>query len=264
MQASNSTSTRISRNQYGALCPANVLTPDQLQQLSALRDAAVKAGKLPAPFILGDRKEFECLNLDIFDVQLFRGKVKGLVVQARTFWKDLRKGYTRTGKEYFLVLKSGRTIDVTTIDSATCAKRAKNTVALGELAAHYQGKVVVKCKAPSIRTWTGFKVLAQDDAGQLVSAYDDSTYCVGKWRSQAAREDHGGGFYYYLNQQLAIDATSRGETFADCVSEGKRLVLCEVEVSGREIEYNAGKWASSRLRVIRELQPVEILADAET
>lgn len=120
-------------------------------------------------------------------------------VQARTFWKNLRKGYTRTGKEYLLVFKSGRTVDVSTLDSWTCAKRDKNTVALGELIAHYQGKTVVKCKPPSVRTWTAFKVLAKGGEGRLTSAYDDSTYCVGKWRSQAAREDHGGGFYYYLD-----------------------------------------------------------------
>jgi hypothetical protein len=257
MQASNLKPTSISRDQYGALSSACVLAPEQLTQLNALRDAAVKAGKLPTPFIRSDKKELECLNLDIYDVLLFRGKVKGLVVQVRRFWKHLRKGYTRTGKEYFLVLKSARDLDVTPVDSATCAKRAKNTVALGELVNHYQGKVVVKCKPPSVETWTGFKVLAKDDAGLLVSAYDDSLYGIDKWRSQAAREEHGGGFYYYLDEQLAIDATGRGQTFSDSVSDGKRLVLCEVEVSGRDIEYSAGKRAASRLRVIRVSAPIE-------
>ena len=263
MKTANSTSAPPTRDQYGALSPANVLTPEQLQQLNALRDAAVRAGKLPAPFISGDKKEFECLNLDIYDVLLFRGKVKGLVVQARSFWKHIRKGHTRSGKEYFLVLKSARGIDVTTVDSATCVKRAKNTVALGELVSHYQGKVVVTCRPPSIETWTGFKVLAKDSDGRLVSAYDGSLYCPDKWRSQAAREDHGGGFYYYLDQQLAIDATGRGETFAASISDGKRLVLCKVEVSGRDIEYDFGKRAASRLRVVQELREVTVRVHAE-
>ena len=67
-------------------------------------------------------------------------------MQVRTYCKHLRKGHTRTGKEYSLVLKSASGIDVTPVDSATCVKRAKNTVALGELVNHYQGQLVVKCK----------------------------------------------------------------------------------------------------------------------
>lgn len=260
MQATKPTSTPVARNEYGALFTASVLTPEQVQQLTALLAAAVKVKKLPAPFIRSDKRELDCLNLDTFDVLLFRGKVKGLVVQARCFWRHIRKGHTRTVKTYFLVLKSARGIDVTQVDSATCAKRAKNTFALGELVNHYQGKVVVKCKAPSSDVWTGFKVLAKDDTGHLVSAYDGSLYEVEKWRSQAARADHGGGFYYYLDEQLAIDATGRGHTFSSSVSEGKCLVLCEVEVSGRDIKYDAGKRAASRLRVIRELHGVTVQA----
>lgn len=256
MKTAKPTSTPLTRDQYGAISPASVLTPDQLKQMNALRDAAVKASKLPAPYIRSDKKELECLNLDIYDVLMFRGKVKGLIVQARTFWKHLRKGYTRTNKSYFLVLKSARRIEVTAVDSATCAKRAKNTVALGELVRHYQGKLVIKCKAPSSGSWTGFKVLAKDDEGRLLSAYDGSPYCIDRWRSQAARENHGGGFYYYLDQQLAIDATGLGQTFSESVSAGKSLVLCEVEVSGRHIEYDFGKRAATRLRVIQELHAI--------
>ncbi|MCK7495805.1 MAG: hypothetical protein MZW92_36170 [Comamonadaceae bacterium] len=162
------------------------------------------------------------------------------------------------------MLKSAGRIDVTTVDSATCVKRAKNTVALGELVKHYQGKSVVRCKAPSTESWTGFKVLAKDGAGRLVSVYDGSVCCLNKWRSQAARENHGGGFYYYLEEQLAVDATSRGDTFADSVTEGKRLVLCVVEVSGRDVEYVCGKRAATRLRVVQELHEVTVRVRAES
>jgi hypothetical protein len=59
--------------------------------------------------------------------------------------------------------------------------------------------------------------------------------------AQAAQPDHGGGFYYYLDDAFAIDATKRGDTFAKSVAAGKTLVLCEVEIRGREIEYGNGK-----------------------
>lgn len=149
MTTSKPTVAHLSRGEYGALFPPSVLTSENLQQLIELRDAAFKAGHLPAPYIQGSKNEFECLNLDIFDVLLFRGKVKGLVVQARSFWRHLRKGHTRTRKQYFLVLKASRRVEVTAIDSATCVKRAKNSLVLGQLVGHHQGKAEVKCRSRS-------------------------------------------------------------------------------------------------------------------
>jgi len=136
----------LSRDEYGTLHLHQVLSPELQAQASAFLGSAVKAGLLPAPFATRGKKEFECLNLDVYDVLLFRGKVKALVVQARTFWRDLRKGYTRSGKDYYLLVRAGRKTSVLEIDKATCAKRAKNTTALGQLAKHYLGELVVACK----------------------------------------------------------------------------------------------------------------------
>ena len=248
----------LPRNEYGALEMYEVLSAEQQREAMALIDAAVKAGHLPAPFFTRRKKEFECLNLDIYDVLIFRGRVKSLVVQARSFWKDLQKGYTRAGKDYFLVTRAGRKTTVGDIEKATCAKRAKNTTALGQLVKHYLGKATVTCKKPNTPVSTAYKVLAKTDDGRLVSAFDDSEYEPGKWRTEAARPNHGGGFYYYLDQQLAVDATKRGNTFTASVAAGKKLVLCEVEVQGKQIQYSGGKLAATRLRVIRELAPVEL------
>jgi hypothetical protein len=252
----------LPRNEYGALEISKILSAEQRVQAMALINAAVKAEHLPAPFVTRRKKEFECMNLDVYDVLIFRGKVKSLVVQARSFWKDLQRGYTRAGKDYYLVTRDGRKTTVDDIEKATCAKRAKNTSALGQLVKHYQGKATVTCKKPNTPVSTAYKVLAKTDDGRLVSAFDDSEYETGKWRSEAARPNHGGGFYYYLDQQLAVDATKRGDTFAESVAEGKKLVLCEVEVQGKQIQYGGGKLAATRLRVIRELAPVEFDEDA--
>ena len=107
----------------------------------------------------------------------------------------------------------------------------------------------------------GYKVVAKTPEGALVSAFDGSIYKLGTWRSEAAQDDHGGGFYYYESEDLAIETTQGGHTFARCVSEGKQLVLCAVEVSGRVVEYDSGKRAASRLRILRELGSVEVCAD---
>ena len=70
--------------------------------------------------------------------------------------------------------------------------------------------------------------------------------------------DHGGGFYYYRAKELAVITTRSGATFAKSVSEGKCLVLCKIECSGKQVEYDGGKWAASRLRVIEELEVVAL------
>ena len=107
-------------------------------------------------------------------------------------------------------------------------------------------------------TWTGYKVLARNEKGNLVSAFDGSAYVPGTWREETAMTDHGGGFYYYGDKELAVTTTRSGATFAKSVSEGKSLVLCKVECSGKQVGYSGGKWAASRLRVIEELETVTL------
>ena len=250
--------TEITRNEYGAIDTNSALSPEQKCQLQALVDEATKSGNLPRPYITSTKRDLECLNLDTYDVLIFRGKVKGLVIQARTFWKNLRKGYTRSQKSYFVVLNESRKISVTKIDSSTCVKRAKNTLILGQLVNHYLGKTKVKCKSSVIKQWAGYKILAKDTQGALFSAFDGSEYLIGQWRIETVQPDHGGGYYYYRDQALAVEATSNGTTFSARVSSGKALMLCEVEVSGREIAYSGGKFAASKIRIVREMQMVDV------
>ena len=109
-----------------------------------------------------------------------------------------------------------------------------------------------------VDVYSAYKVLAKTADGGLVSAFDGSDYKIGIWRSEAARPGHGGGFYCYLDANDAIAATRRGTTFHASVSDGKSLVLCSVKVAGNCVEYDDDKLAMSRLRVLKELQAVEI------
>ena len=259
IQTASPTTAALPRDEYGALYASQVLSQEQQLQLKELLGKAVATGIIPEAFITSTNKEIKCMNLDIFDVLVFRGKVKGLVVQARSFWKNIRKGYTRIQKTYFLVMRSGKKLDIKELENSTCVKRAKNTAALGQLVNHYLGKTTLACKAgATVAAWTGYKVLARDGNGSLVSAFDGSTYVPDIWREETAMGDHGGGFYYYREKELAVITTRSGATFAKSVSEGKSLVLCKVECSGKQVGYSGGKWAASRLRVIEELEAVAL------
>lgn len=162
-------------------------------------------------------------------------------------------------KTYYLVRTSeAGAVTVTELDARTCAKRAKNATTLGQLTRHYLGLEHVKCATPHVESSLGYKVVSKTPGGALLSAFDGSVYKTGTWRSESAQADHGGGFYYYESQDQAVEATQEGRTFARCVSEGKSLVLCAVEVAGRVVGYDSGKRAASRLRILHEIGPVAI------
>lgn len=181
----NITPIGLPRDEYGALYTSQVLSQEQQLQLKDLLGKAVATGIVPEPFITCSKKEIQSLNLDIFDVLVFRGKVKGLVVQARSYWKNIRKGYTRIQKSYFLVMRSGKKLDIKELENSTCVKRAKNTTALGQLVNHYLGKTTVACKSGAkVAMWTGDKVLARDEKGSACQRV--------RWLSVRARHLAGG------------------------------------------------------------------------
>ena len=249
----------VSRNAYGGLEITSCLDKDERLAVGALLDRAVEDDLLPEPYIESSKREMESLNHHVYDAWSVDGAVSAVVVLVLWYWKHLRKERTRMSKTYYLVRQTGEAeVTVTELDGRTCAKRAKNANALGQLTRHYLGLEHVKCATPCVETRTGYKVVAKTPDGRLVSAFDGSVYKPEVWRSEAAQDDHGGGFYYYESQDLAIETTRQGRTFARCVSEGKTLVLCAVEVAGRVVGYDTGKRAASRLRVLHEIGPVAI------
>ena len=137
---------KLIRDIYGALTLSVHITPEQSKEVAALlaKATALKDG-VPSAYITSTTSELECLNHDIYDIVISRGKVRGLIVQARFFWKHLRKTRSRMLKSYFLVTSSYSAITVTELENATCVKRAKNTSKLGQLAGHYLGSATVKC-----------------------------------------------------------------------------------------------------------------------
>uniref|UniRef100_D5X2C7 Uncharacterized protein n=1 Tax=Thiomonas intermedia (strain K12) TaxID=75379 RepID=D5X2C7_THIK1 len=187
----------VTRNEYGGLQIHTCLSHEEHTALQSLLTRAVEADLLPETYIERSRREFESLNHHIYDVLVAEESVIAVVVLALSYWKDLRKERTRIQKTYFLIQgASDDGVKVTELDGRTCAKRAKNVPALGQLTRHYLGLEPVKCATPYVETRIGYKVVARTPEGTLVSAYDGSVYKPEVWRSEAAQDDHSGGFYY--------------------------------------------------------------------
>jgi hypothetical protein len=242
------------RDEYGALRTQALLSEAISKDFEALLDLACSEKLMASAGILeATRTSFHAINHSVMDVLLERQKVRAFVVQVRDFSRN-KRGYTRLEKTYILVRKLGRKLTAETLDGATCARRAKNASALGQLVRHYLGAETLACKAPRVQISTGYKILAQTPDGGLASVFDQSIYTPQVWRTEAARPGHQGGFYHYTEREHALEAAHTSSVFASGLTDGKKLVLCRVEVSGKRIAYGHGKLAASRLRVTEVME----------
>jgi hypothetical protein len=91
------------------------------------------------------------------------------------------------------------------------------------------------------KKWVGYKIVGIDDNGSLFSLYDNEfEYELNKTKIQAAREDHGGGFYVHKSIDSLLSLWNNGKL----VNENRvvdNIVLVECECWGNEIKYDNGK-----------------------
>ncbi len=247
----------LQRDDYGAIRHREVLDAKQLPELDELLSTAVRSRQIPPEYTSRSKREFSCLSHQLYDVQLARGRVRAVVLQVRTFSRNLRRGFTNVGRQYFLIVfKRGKT-QTSAIDGATCVKRARNATRLGQLVQHYRGQATIACATPQFACEAAFKVLVLDADGTLRSVYDGSKYRTLTWRLEPAKPGHGGGYYYYATEEAALDGMRRNSVFAPDLTVGKELVLCKVEVGGPTIEYQHGKMSASRIRVVEVLRTLK-------
>ena len=249
----NAISTTLSRDAYGAIYARMASAPDQALFVSALNlvKIAAKSGKIPAAF---DEMKWEkrkkigsARHHEIYDITP-DGRV--VLVCCRSVSGD-RYGQKTTGKEYFLVRAFRAGVKVEVANKSLAAKAAKSTSnMLGAAIAIVSGKDIYHAPANKVRT--GFKLVERDDSGALVSVWDKSSWAMGKTRTEAATEDHSGGFYYYESIEKAVAAAAKNETFGDAIKHN-RLVVVEVEASGRHFKHDNEKLCASRIRPVREI-----------
>lgn len=108
-----------------------------------------------------------------------------------------------------------------------------------------------------VRRDVAYKAVAVAEGGRLASIYDDATtYTVGRVLRQAARDDHGGGYYVYET----IEAALRAEVPDSSVNLTLPRVVIECEAWGREIKYPSAKIANPTKISRTYLRPLRVVA----
>lgn len=101
--------------------------------------------------------------------------------------------------------------------------------------------------------------LVQVIDGRYYSLYKpDEEYVLGKLKTQKARAGHRGGYFSYPDHEKVVRLFHERKLVPyRCYRERMQLALLECEISGRIIEYNNGKWASTYLRPLSVLSTFE-------
>ena len=164
-----------------------------------------------------------------------------------------RYGVKTCSKEYFVIARHGRGVRVLQANKAVAAKAAKGAGAQLGLAIEVAlGKAKLAVKASEIKM--GYKLLVRGETG-LESAWDGSKWKLGTTRIEAATDDHTGGFYYYADLSACLLAASANDVFGTA-REHRRLVVVEVEASGRHYAHAAThgvKLCATRVTPVREI-----------
>lgn len=243
--------TPIVRNTYGEITRGDVL--------AAAHALVAQAGsKIPASFdnmswgTSGKERGHrigEACHHEIYDIN-----ASG--TQALVCVRDVegtRYGVKTCSKEYFVIARHGRGVRVLPANKAVAAKAAKAAgETLGSAIQVALGKAKLAVKAAEVRT--GYKLLVRTETG-FVSAWDGSTWEIGQARTEAATDDHTGGFYYYADLDQCLAAAAVNEVFGTHASSHK-LAVVEVEASGRHYAHASAsgtKLCATRVKPVREI-----------
>jgi hypothetical protein len=140
------------------------------------------------------------------------------------------------------------------------AKLAKEDLPWGSIVHAAQGNMdVIKNirkerieaeKAKESEITTGYKLLKTGDDGTLQSVWDNSSWTIGTPRVEKVKQGHTSGLYYYRDLTQCLDAAHRNEVFGYDRNH-RRLVVVEVEATGKQIAYQYGKYAASTITPLR-------------
>ena len=260
--SANMKNTSLIRNEYGVMstCSSSTIEDRSLfSTASSLVSLAEKGKKIPCSFDdmwWGESRKNrgkrigDALHHEIYDIT---PNGRSVLLCCRTV-EGNRYGQKTTDKSYFLIRAHGKGVRVIPASKALAGKAAKSADELGYAISVVTGKT--KYIAPANMVRKGYKLVTRDDDGALVSVWDGSSWALGKTRTEAATENHRGGFYYYASKEKAISAAETNETFGNARLHHD-LVLIEVEASGRHFEHSNEKLCATRVKPIREVATIE-------
>lgn len=245
---------------WGRWCAVSIPAPKAYAHAQQILALAIKKGMLEPEYCDVDRKHRgSARNYDLYD---FAPGV-ALVQQRDT---TCTKYGNRPKKQYWLIRRNGAgklTVESADHAKARIAKLAKSDLPFGGIIAAITGKKAVKIKTATSAGQTGYKVVALDSTGALVSVWDASPWPVGQWRVERATNNHQGGFYYYATVGEAVAAAQNNEVFGNTGKDAnKTLVLVRVELKGRTFHIGQGKCCATYLRVIEIIRPLDLAVAA--
>lgn len=246
--------TTLKRDNYGSLYAVYGFTSDAdralMTEALSLARRAVKSKKIPASF---DNMEWgksgrekgkqigDALHHEVYDIS---PDGRTALICARSVSGD-KYGQKTTNKSYFIVRAHGNGVRVLDANKAIAAKAAKSSgEALGDAINVCLGK-----KKLQQEIITGYKAVARDDAGKIMSIFSGEDYEIGKRKTEAVRENHSGGYYFYETLDEAL--TAEVPKSSELINLPRVILRCEM--SGKTVRYGK-KIAATHIK------PIEIVA----
>ncbi|MHC1697764.1 MAG: hypothetical protein AB9919_06850 [Geobacteraceae bacterium] len=188
------------------------------------------------------RAEGEAVHHEMYDFS------PGAAIVCVRKTEGTRYGVKTLSKTYYLVEQAEETV-LCSLITKPVARYAKK-VNFGEVIAIVRGEMKF---SPALETVPGYKLLQINDDGSIASVWDGSSWAIGKRRTEAAKDDHCGGLYYYRDLTRCLEAAHENSVFHPSMQHRKLAVL-KVETSGRQVSYYTGKFAATHIT------PVEVIA----
>ena len=243
----------VTRNTYGELI-ATAETATLIEGARKMASHAASRGRIPAAFDgmawervsarIGRKMIGEAMHHEVYDVTP-DGRRALICCRAA---EGTKYGVKTVSKEYFILARHGAGVRVMVANKATAAKAAKSTGELGQAIDVAEGKA--KLVTMAVQKRIGYKLVARNEDGELVSVWDGSPWSLGVTRTEKATDDHEGGFYYYRTAEEALSAAAKSEVFGQH-RDHNGLVLVEVEACGREYGHPGGKLCVTSMRPVR-------------
>ncbi len=216
-----------------ATIPARLRTHPDLRERVRLVDNLARArALLPAERQEWDSKRRgEGLSLDLY-AYAHNGRVS--IWQVRETERRTSRGYLNIKKTYYIVRTSD---DGETAIEPLKPHKIKRAATADPSPDSPIRALAGELKLPhNVETWTAYKLVGMHPtSGDCMSIYDQETrYVFGRRMMQAARDDHGGGYYVSRTPEAA---RRHGEEIARIVGCTWPLRLIECECVGRGIAY---------------------------